>query len=357
MLYNLQKLNKNKMNIDEQYLKILGDIKYEGTRKETRNGATHSLFGVTLTHDMKEGFPLLTTKKMYYTGIISELLWFLAGKTDLRTLLEEGNKIWVGDAFKNYLDYHKRIHTNRFEILNKKEFIQKILHDDNFSERWGDLGPIYGGQWLNWGSEFGHDNPYKGINQIKGAIKTLKNNPDSRRILVNAWNPNDIPDMILPPCHYSFQFWTRELTYEERLEIAYPEIADEDLGSQSHLDDVGAPKRALSLLWNQRSADFPLGAPFNIASYALLLELMAKEVNMVPEKLIGNIGDAHIYENQLEGVKEQITRDPYKYPYPKLKLQDGIRIADPNNEKFPVSGDIRIIGYQSYPSIKFPLSN
>jgi len=222
-------------------------------------------------------------------------------------------------------------------VLSKEEFINKIKTDDEFAKKWGSLGPVYGKQWRSWGTrEWVHlsatdERPEMDalmpayIDQIANSINLLKTDPDSRRNKVSAWNVGELDEMVLPPCHYGFQVYTRELSIEERCNIAnfapfddrFPDgngfkwdehtinIA-EDWLKQHH---PNLPTRAISLMWNQRSVDTPLGLPFNIASYGLLLEIIAKAVNMVPDELIGNLGDTHIYLNQIEGVKEQIGRD------------------------------------------------
>jgi thymidylate synthase len=331
---------------------------------------------------MADGFPLLTTKKMYMKGIISELLWFMQGRTDLRWLLENDNTIWVGDAYKKYCMTYKDGHEfyEDDEVkrsYTKEEFINKIKTDDEFSIKWGNLGPIYGRQWRNWsgGMQRGHmGNPdYElSIDQLQNSIIRLLTNPDCRRNMVTAWNPAEINTMILPPCHYGFQFYTRELSLEERISLVKNNVMSFDELSKATYDEFfeknNIPKRAISLLWNQRSVDTPLGLPFNIASYALLLEIVGKIVNMVPDQLIGNLGDTHIYSNQIEGVEEQLKRDSFDLP--KLRINSefwptqsgecgvGPLVTDINvllqNMKIE---DFEIEGYQSHPTIKFPLSN
>jgi thymidylate synthase len=375
--------------LDKDYCNLLQDILDNGVKKETRNGGTISVFGRQIRHNMKDGFPLLTTKKVHFKSIVSELLWFLQGRTDLRWLLEQGNTIWVGDAYKNYLNFMDRqIQLPKLDSLTKEEFIDKIKTDDEFAKQWGELGPIYGKQWRSWyikptvNSETGEifiGNMW--IDQIANLISELKTNPDSRRLMVSAWNVGELDQMVLPPCHYGFQVYTRELTFEEREKIAItiPNVASEieKRGPMTPLglDRNGIPTRAISLMWNQRSVDTPLGLPFNIASYGLLLELLAKMTNMVPDELIGNLGDCHIYTNQIEGVKEQISREPF--PLPKLNINTewwpteggecGVGpidaqavlngFSDDNFCKCLMEEDIQLYNYKSHPAIKMPLSN
>jgi thymidylate synthase len=375
-------------NIEHQYLKLLKDILKNGVEKADRTGTgTISVFGRQIRHDMKLGFPLLTTKKMYTKGIISELLWFLQGRTDLRWLLEHDNTIWVGDAYRNYLNnYSKDLGNGKHESLGsdikwvsddewpngkalpftKEEFIDKIKTDDEFAKKWGSLGKIYGYQWRNWGSKTmyddGNPNPKRtpGMDQITNLINDLKTNPDSRRLLLSAWNASDLPHQVLPPCHYGFQFYTRKLNHTEKMHLlikAFPETINSSENVFELFEKNNVPKRAISLMWNQRSVDTPLGLPFNIASYALLLEIIGKIVNMVPDELIGNLGDTHIYKNQIDGVREQLNREPYNLP--SLKISDNVNF-DGSIDDFLNScsiSDFKIENYESHPTIKFPLSN
>jgi len=296
-------------SLDKKYTELLTDILENGTRKEDRTGTgTISVFGRQVRHKMSEGFPLLTTKKIYWKGIVTELLWFLQGRTDLRFLLENDVHIWTGDAYKVYDEDFDREHPPFSapypKRLTKEEFEKKIMTDDEFNNWYGDLGPIYGSQWRHWGdSELHH---------IGILIDDLKKNPDSRRLMVTAWNPEDLHSMVLPPCHYGFQVYTRELSLQERVEIyGVEKINTTDAGYYEHsyakfkVDESNIPTRAISLMWNQRSVDTFLGLPFNIASYGLLLEIIAKTVNMVPDELIGNLGDCHIYENQIEQISSR----------------------------------------------------
>jgi thymidylate synthase len=320
-------------NIDKQYQTLLQDILDNGVEKKDRTGTgTISVFGRQIRHKMSEGFPLLTTKKMPWKSIVTELLWFLQGNTNIKWLVDNGCNIWNGDAWKNY--QLLMIGNEPEKILSITDFINKIKTDDKFAKKWGELGPIYGKQWRKWGEWSTIDVPKKvlkpGIDQIQNLINDLKTNPDSRRLMVNAWNVGELDQMVLPPCHYGFQVYTRELSLDERLCIAdkFNPLIREDCLTKTHhpdeteelklvyrhefLDSLGPnvvpQRRAISLMWNQRSVDTFLGLPFNIASYGLLLEIIAKEVNMVPDELIGNLGDVHLYSNHIEQAKEQLGR-------------------------------------------------
>jgi thymidylate synthase len=404
-----KKLKMN--NLDKQYTDLLQDILDNGVKKETRNGGTLSVFGRQIRHKMSDGFPLLTTKKMPFKTIVTELLWFLRGDTNIKYLVDNDCHIWDGDVYKNYSKKHFKEWEPGMEYESKESFINKIKTDHEFAKKWGDLGPIYGKQWRNWeGYHKSFDNETRyiknvnGIDQIANLINDLKTNPDSRRLMVNAWNVGELDSMVLPPCHYGFQVYTRELSELERHDIKEQYGFDcRKLAKPSikQLDDANIPTRAISLMWNQRSVDTFLGLPFNIASYGLLLEIIAKEVNMVPDELIGNLGDVHLYSNHIEQSKEQIgkelsmeerqelyaiyTEDSYgdegelrspitidwekipkrtrePFPLPTLKhmktdefyksLSDGMSLIghlDPT--------DFILENYQSHPSIKAPLSN
>jgi len=327
--------------LDKQYQDLLQDILNSGVEKKDRTGTgTISLFGRQLRHKMSEGFPLLTTKKMAIKSIMTELKWFLKGDTNIKYLVDNGCNIWNGDAYKNYK-------TNGGKLETQKEFIEKIKGCDDFASKWGELGPIYGHQWRDWTVESGYKNQW--VDQIKVLISNLKENPDSRRLMVSAWNVGELHEMTLPPCHYGFQVYTRELNLDERIDwVNNNSLSKSSDWLEGQLDALDVPKRAMSLSWNQRSVDTFLGLPFNIASYAMLLSLLADEVNMVPEELIGNLGDTHLYLNHIEQAKEQISRDP-KPHLPKLKLSD-INILEGEFE-------YEILHYHSHPSIKAPLSN
>jgi thymidylate synthase len=368
--------------LDLDYQNLLKDILENGVEKETRNGKTLSVFGRQIKYNFKDGkFPLLTTKKMAWKVMVTELLWFLRGDTNIKFLVDNDCNIWNGDAYKNYLKggdikWLKQTEVNtpvgKMNIpipYSQEEFINKIKTDDEFANKWGELGPVYGKQWRSWhwrsepvlpGEK---DMIYttegklvtwseeKYIDQIANLINELKTNPDSRRLMVNSWNVGELGAMVLPPCHYGFQMYTRELNHDERFRLyvkrdnpLYPlNVEDVD----KHLTLIGIPTRAISLMWNQRSVDTFLGLPFNIASYGLLLMMIADEVNMVPDQLIGNLGDVHLYNNHIEQAKEQISRTPYELPT--VHVRDGIESSMP--------GDIILENYQSHPSIKAPLSN
>jgi thymidylate synthase len=376
--------------LDKQYTDLLQDILDNGVTKSDRTGTgTISIFGRQIRHKMSEGFPLLTTKKMAFKTIVTELLWFLRGDTNIKYLVDNGCHIWDGDAYKNYLSkvqnyadslsvpddifefqgvmdsLNKQIKSS---VLTQEEFINKIKTDDEFAKKWGDLGKIYGKQWREWGSGSLEDKYGFGkIDQIANLINDLKTNPDSRRLMVSSWNVGELNQMVLPPCHYGFQVYTRELSLDKRYELAgifgkeklpgEPSYTEEQ--QHSLLDEL-VPKRAISLMWNQRSVDTFLGLPFNIASYGLLLEIIAKAVNMVPDELIGNLGDVHLYSNHIEQAKEQIKRTPYGLPT--LKINSGNEnwhLLDVDDIVNSLDNDItfKLENYQSHPTIKAPLSN
>jgi len=293
-------------SLDLRYQGILQDILLEGKEKGDRTGTgTISVFGKQIRHDMSEGFPLLTTKKMAVKTMMTELKWFLKGDTNIKYLVDNNCHIWDGDAYKAYP--HK-------DKLTQKEFIQKIKSDYKFSRNYGGLGPIYGKQWRHW---FGYDNnvnPYY-VDQISELIKNIKENPDSRRLMVSAWNVGELHKVVLPPCHYGFQCYVND--------------------------------GKLSLMWNQRSVDTFLGLPFNIASYGTLLLLLCEETNLKPGELIGNLGDTHLYSNHLKQAQEQIQRTSFKLPTIQLS---NVNIL--NGE-----WDYEIKDYEYHPTIKAPLSN
>jgi thymidylate synthase len=287
--------------------------------------------------------------------------------------------IWDGDAYKNY--------TNNFlgyeDVPSKEEFIKEIKTNNEFANKWGELGPIYGEQWRSWKryrnvedtehKETLHIIDY--VDQITNLVNELKTNPDSRRLMVSAWNVGELDQMVLPPCHYGFQVYTRELNLEEKWEqYTKSGLNIEINGTPLELKHMGTPfypkslpQRAISLMWNQRSVDTFLGLPFNIASYGLLLEIIAKEVNMIPDELIGNLGDVHLYKNHIEQAKEQMYRRPYDLPKVQITERDWYLhpLVKLNSEERMFQQKIRsyrpdcfeLIGYESHSKIKAPLSN
>jgi thymidylate synthase len=306
--------------------------------------------------DMSEGFPLLTSKKMYVRGIFQELIWFLKGDTNIKYLVDNDVHIWNGDAIKNYEKHNGEINWGPF-ITKEEVFVDMIKNDRKFAEKWGELGPVYGKQWRNWSvsSEYSDGVYYskdQNIDQIANLIKDLKTNPDSRRLMVSAWNVGELDQMVLPPCHYGFQCYTQVMNKEERIKYFCDSLEKhisygEDF-TMDRLDELNVPKRKISLKWTQRSCDVPLGIPYNIASYGLLLHLLSRETNMVPNELIFSGGDCHIYLNQVDGVEEQLRNKTFSLP--KLKLTN----TSIDELKYE---DIQVVDYKSSPTVKFPLSN
>jgi len=368
--------------LDKKYQDLLQDILDNGIYKSDRTGTgTISVFGRQIRHNMKQGFPALTTKKLAWKQVVSELLWFLTGQTNIAFLHKHNNHIWDGDAYKNFVNkvdsiWQKSVVGDLDDMIydgllidsgdengkwfaripTKEEFIGRIKSDVEFAKQWGDLGPIYGKQWRKWDGKNGR------IDQIDDLVRELKTNPDSRRLMVSAWNVGEINEMTLPPCHYGFQVYTRELDWKERVEIAR-NILDKEIFSEYGnlspfttpiitywLNQYNIPKRTISLMWNQRSVDTFLGLPFNIASYGLLLHIIANEVDMIPDELIGNLGDVHLYSNHIEQAIEQISRESFELPTLKTDAKmDGICCNGPD--------DFILEEYQSHPTIKAPLSN
>jgi thymidylate synthase len=284
------------------YLDFLKHILEKGSLKEDRtHTGTISTFGYQMRYDLNDGFPLLTTKKVHLKSIIHELLWFVHGDTNIRYLVLNGVKIWNEWPYDKY---HKSVD---FQNETMDEFIEKIKTDEAFALKYGDLGPVYGAQWRSF------EGKETNVDQLMNVISDIKNNPDSRRLIVNAWNPPLIHKMALPPCHMMFQFYVNDST--------------------------------LSLQFYQRSADAFIGVPFNIASYALLLLMVAKVCNLKPGELVHTVGDAHIYTNHLEQVNLQLSRTPRKLPTMKI-LRNTTNILDFSFDDFVLED------YNPYPSIK-----
>ncbi|MDD4995320.1 MAG: thymidylate synthase [Patescibacteria group bacterium] len=286
------------------YIDIVKKILDQGERKANRTGVdTIAIAGAMFEHDMSKGFPLLTTKKMPFKCIASELEFFIKGLTDKQWLQERNNHIWDEWASPAKVPYGHGAETKARMAAER------------------DLGPIYGFQWRHFNADyagFDKDHAGQGVDQLKQVVETLKKNPNDRRMIVSAWNPSKIAEMALPPCHYSFQ--------------------------------VTVINNKLNLLWNQRSVDTMLGLPFNITSYALLLHLLAKEAGLAEGKLVGFLADTHIYVNHLDGAKEQISRDPNQYPLPRIATDNFTSIFDWKYD------DTKLADYQSFPAIKFEIA-
>ena len=337
--------------LDSDYLKLVDDILENGVEKSDRTGTgTISVFGRQIRHDMSTGFPILTSKQVSIKNIQSELYWFLSGSTDIRHLWQKQCYIWDGDWYKRYVTSCSTPYSleemRAFGLLS----LEKPFHDSVrfFNHTMWDLGPIYGKQWREFG----------GIDQIENLIKDIKENPDSRRLMVSAWNPTELDKMILPPCHYGFQCYTRELTPRERwLWILNNKLTDnyndhrEDLFPglieevETKIKNKGlslvVPIRELSLSWNQRSVDTLLGLPYNIASYGMLLLLLCNSTNCIPGELIGNLGDTHIYKNQIEFIEQQKKNETFKLPK---------AIYNPD-------GNFSLVDYKHGGKVNYPLSN
>ena len=300
---------ENKLDLD--YKELLEDVLKNGIEKEDRTGTgTLSLFGKSIRHNMSDGFPVLTTKKIPLKTVSTELKWFLKGDTNIKYLVENGCNIWTGDAYKQYV---KVWEYDLDEPLSEEDFVERIKTDEDFARIWGELGPTYGKQWRSIQDTFSPT--LLPIDQLKNLIQEIKKNPNSRRLLVSSWAVDKIRNMILPPCHYAFQCY----------------VAD----------------GKLSLMWSQRSADLFLGVPFNISSYGMLLLLLCKETGYKPGELIGNFGDIHLYKNHLEQAKEQISRKPYELPELTVLNVDDLK------------GEFNYVveNYNYHPTIKAPLSN
>lgn len=355
MIFNNKKDNIVN-NVDNQYLKLLNKIKTNGRTKHTRAGETVSIFGENLTFDLREGLPVLTTKKMYMKGCIHELLWFFKGNTNIKYLIDNNTHIWDDDAYRYFRELFKG--NDELLKLSKEEFLEQVSAGTTFNIKgfglntgtytFGDLGPVYGKQWTDW----------DGINQIDELIDKLKNNPDERRLMVFAWNVGKLKDMALPPCHFGSMWYVTEMSDDERIK-EYIRIQFEETGNVidkkditiNYLNEIEFPIQYLSCMWLQRSVDSCLGFPYDLLSYSIFVNLVAQCVNMIPYELKCTLGDTHIYKNQLEGVEKQIKRNPYKFSLPKLKLNKDIKsIYDFKYD------DIKIENYESYSTVKYKLS-
>ncbi len=289
-----------------QYLDLMQHVLDNGAKKEDRTGTgTLSVFGHQMRFDLSEGFPLLTTKKVFLRGIIHELLWFLDGDTNIKYLVDNNVGIWNEWPHRDY-----KAATG--EEISLDDFVARIRDDEAFAKEWGGIGPGYGHQWRSWPTpDGGH------IDQIKQVVEQLRHNPDSRRIIVSAWNVAEVDNMALPPCHTLFQFY----------------VADGKLSCQLY----------------QRSADIFLGVPFNIASYALLTMMIAQVCDLEPGDFVHTLGDAHLYSNHLEQTREQLSRSTF--PLPKMKINPEVKeLSD-----FTID-DFELVDYQSHPAIKAPVA-
>lgn len=296
----------------KQYLELLQKIMDEGVDKSDRTGVgTRSVFGAQARFDLSEGFPLLTTKKMFLKGIIHELIWFVRGDTNIKYLVDNGVKIWNEWPYQKYLEAN--FLTEKFPKYSPEweekmqEFIDNIKNDEEFAKKWGNLGPVYGKQWRDFG----------GVDQLSDVIERLKTNPNDRRMIISAWNPPEIPQMALPPCHLLYQFYVAQ--------------------------------GKLSLQMYQRSCDTFLGVPFNIASYSLLLMMVAQVVGLKPGTFVHVYGDLHIYSNHFDQVKEQLSRQPRKLP--QMLINPDVK----NIEDFKFE-DFTLEGYDPHPTIKAPIA-
>lgn len=290
------------------YLDYLRDIVENGAAHADRTGTgTRRVFGRQLRFDLQEGFPLLTTKRVWMHGVAVELCWFLSGGTNIRPLLQHGVSIWTDWPLKRYREATG-------DTISQDAFEEKILADENFAAEWGALGPVYGKQWRDFRG------PNGPVDQIQRLVEGLRSNPASRRHIVSAWHPAQTDDMALPPCHYAFQCFV----------------------------DGEPGDGRLSLMWQQRSVDSFLGLPFNIASYALLTHMLAQQADLTPHELIFTGGDCHVYTNHLDVVREQLSRDPY--PLPALRLEPRDSIFD-----YTVD-DVHIENYQHHPALRAPIA-
>lgn len=437
-------------NVDKQYQDLLIDIIENGNDRGDRTGTgTRSTFGQVLKINMQDGFPLLTSKKMATSQVVNELLWLMSGSTNIKSMVEVGNNIWVGDAYKKYLKWEEQAYADEidklscnglftvevdFQILTRKQFINNIIGNDAFAKLHGELGPIYGKQWRNVEQqtsshleaynkyllsfdkdyfvgqncnvhELFENRPYsfeyfyklitseedvimyhenvqytfkevygntRRIDQLQDAIDKIITNPEDRRIMVNSWNVSEIHKMTLPPCHYSFQLYVEEITNEELLML---------LDSRNLLDEYSyyfadnksafydtvkmnewfrshnIPTKKVSLAWNQRSIDTALGLPFNIASYATLLEIICAMTGTISNQLIGFLGDTHLYSNHLEDAKIQSSRPTFELC--KIKLPEAFSKSSNLDDVISYENfeQIEFINYQSSEKIAYELSN
>lgn len=360
-------------NTDSEYFRLINLVLEKGRIKANRTGInTLGVFGAQARFNLEDGFPLLTTKKVFFKGIVHELLWFIKGDTNIKYLVDNDVHIWDQWAYKRYKEQNSSnsgpaVSCCEDSSFNQKEFITTIKNNKEFARQWGELGMgTYGGMWRDFPfydtdgevkeskgvhGESAEQWFFGGVDQLQKVVEKLKSNPDDRRLIVSAWHPYWVDNCALPPCHVLFQFHTEELTWKERVSIG------EDLHlktnllrcSDDELDGYNIPRRRLNCQLYQRSLDLPIGGPFNLASYSLLTSMISHCVGMTPGTFVWTSGDMHIYENQLAGVKEQLTREPR--PLPKLWLNPEIKsLCDFKYE------DIKLIGYDPHPIIKMPVA-
>lgn len=360
---------------DQQYHTLLQELVDLADSTPATNNRTDTdaftLFGRQMRFDLAQGFPLLTTKKVHFSSVLTELLWFLKGDTNIKYLLEHNNHIWTDWRYKEYLhDHAKRTTPNSPDPLSMAEFENLILNDPTIAEAYGDIGKGYGHQWRNFGMsihEVSRNDAgvsavlQKGFDQISWVINEIKTNPKSRRLIVSGWNPHEVDKVDLPPCHTLFQFHLSPLLEQERLELLRQKAIKEKWQSDETdrtkeewlglCDDYGIPSNKLSCQLYQRSADVFLGVPFNIASYALLTQMIAQVCGLGLGEFIWTGGNVHLYENHLTQAKDQLVRNPTWHDCPKLTIDtEGKTIFEITEE------DVHLEDYNHFPPIKAPVA-
>lgn len=344
-------------NTDKEYFRLLDLILAEGRIKKNRTGIdTKGVFGAQAKFNLEEGFPILTTKKVWMKGIVHELLWFIKGETNIKYLVDNDVHIWDEWAYKKFKENstignieYLNAYQNQASFINK---IKELPANDWFVEKFGDLGEgTYGGMWRDFPVHIkeGNGTTVLGIDQLQSVVDKIKSNPDDRRLIVSAWHPYYVNHCALPPCHCLFHFNTEELNFIERMKLGALKGVKWNEETELEFDRLNIPKRRLNLLLYQRSCDSGLGIPFNISSYSLLLFMVAHVTNMQPGIFTHTYGDLHIYQNHIEGLKEQRTRIPFELP--KLWLNPEVKSLF--DFKYD---DIKLINYQHHPSIKFDVA-
>lgn len=361
---------------DRVYFDLLRDVLKNGTEMPTRVGPAISLFNASLRFDMRHGFPIITTKKMAFSAIKTELCWFLKGCKNINYLVNHKVHIWDKDAYAYFIRLFERFNAYQdcgdmfgnklepeyfpLEHLSFERFMELVVAQHklvllevidghtvgDMEYTFGDVGPIYGAQWLNFNGS--------GLNQIDMLINTLRKDPTNRRLIISAWNPEALVNMALPPCHYAMEFYTEPIPREYRLALYAEKVGQIKPGVspyRAELDRVGIPKYYLSMRWIQRSCDMALGVPFDITSYAILLSIISSIVNMIPKELIGSLGNVHIYRQHVKEVKRMLARNPYLFSgKAKLKLPPQVNAYQDLEPEM-----IELEDYESYPAVKFEL--